>query len=75
MTNKELILQLLDTDLNAECDLRKTVGNVTFKPMTTSKWIRDGQHAVVCEKCGCRVSVNAYPSMRFCFICGAEMVG
>jgi len=73
MTNRELIVKLLDSDLDAEVDLRKAVGNLEFKPVKQGHWIKDGQHAVYCDKCGCRVSVKAYPNMKYCFVCGAKM--
>ena len=73
MTNKELIVNLLDTDLNAEVELRKTVGDLEFKPVTSGEWIRDGQHAVYCSVCNTRVSIKASAEMNYCFNCGAEM--
>ena len=73
MTNKDLILVLLDADLNAEVDLKKTIGHVTFKPVITAKWLKDNDHAVSCSRCNCRVSKIASANMNYCFICGAEM--
>jgi len=73
MTNKELIEMLLDTDLNQEVDLRKTIGDVEFKPVFRAKWHPDGSHAVFCSRCGCRVSKIASTEMDYCFKCGAEM--
>ena len=73
MTNKELIILLLDSDLQADTDIKKTVGDIEFRPEIISKWIRDGQHAVHCEKCNCRVSYKASQSMNYCFNCGAKM--
>ena len=73
MTNKELIINLLDTNLNAETDLKKTIGHVTFKPVVTAKWVKDNNNAVFCSRCGCRVSKIASANMNYCFICGAEM--
>ena len=73
MTGKELIIKLLDTNLDAEVDLRKMVGDIEFKPVRVGNWVRDGQHAVYCSKCNCRVSVKAYRSMNYCFVCGAKM--
>lgn len=73
MTNRELIIKLLDTDLSADCDLKKTIGDVEFKPEIISRWVREGQFAVHCERCNCRVSNKAFQEMRYCFKCGAKM--
>ena len=73
MTNKELIIKLLNTDLDAECNIKKTIGNINFKPEIVGSWVRDGQHAVRCDRCGCRVSNKAYIVMNYCFNCGAKM--
>ena len=73
MTNKELVIKLLDTDLDAVVDLRKTVGDMEFKPVLKGDWVKNGQHAVTCSNCGCRVSIKAYVNMNYCFNCGAKM--
>jgi len=73
MTNKELIVKLLDSDLDAEVDLKKTIGHLEFKPETVGRWLPDGQHAVLCDKCSCRVSKKASVEMNYCFMCGAKM--
>lgn len=73
MTNKELIIQLLDSDLDAEVDLKKTIGAMEFKPETLGKWLPDGSHAVICSRCNCRVSRKAAATMMYCFTCGAKM--
>ena len=73
MTNKELIRMLLDTDLNQEVDLKKTIGDVEFKPVITATWKSDGNHAVVCSHCECRVSKIASTEMDYCFKCGAQI--
>lgn len=73
MTNRELIVQLLNSDLNAEVDLKKTVGSLEFKPEIHGRWLSDGQHAVFCSQCNCRVSKRASATMPYCFNCGAKM--
>ena len=73
MTNKELIVQLLNSDLNAEVDLKKTIGNMEFKPEIVGRWLPDGQHAVLCSRCSCRISKKASATMNYCFSCGAKM--
>ena len=73
MTNKELIVLLLNTDLNAQVDLKRTIGDVVFKPEITGRWLREGQHAVSCSNCACRVSLKASKDMNYCFKCGAIM--
>lgn len=73
MTNKQLILLLLDSDLNAEADIKRTVGDIEFKPEFVGKWAREGQYAVYCSRCNCRVSLNASKAMNYCFNCGARM--
>ena len=73
MTNRELITQLLNCNLDDEVDLRKTIGEVEFRPVVTGRWMSNGQHAMLCNRCGCRVSMKAYVNMRFCFRCGANM--
>lgn len=73
MKNRELIIKLLNTDLDAEVDLKATVGEMDFRPQTTGTWLRDGQQSVICSTCGCRVSIRASYDMKFCFICGSQM--
>lgn len=73
MTNKELIVKLLDSDLNAETNLIKTIGNIAFKPEVKSRWIKAEGHTMQCEHCGCRVSNRACLKMNYCFSCGALM--
>ena len=73
MTNKELIVRLLDADLNAETNLVKTIGNIAFKPEITSKWVKAEGRTMKCEHCGCRVSGHACAEMNYCFKCGALM--
>ena len=73
MTNKELIIELLNSDLNATTDLKKVIGDVTFKPEVIGKWVKEGQHAVYCNVCNCRISLNASKEMNYCFKCGAKM--
>ncbi|MBO4543986.1 MAG: hypothetical protein J5725_12500 [Bacteroidales bacterium] len=46
-----------------------------FRPELTGRWIADGQHAVYCSHCNCRVSRKASIDMKYCFICGAKMEG
>lgn len=74
MTNRDLIVQLLNTDLDAECELVQTDTSDVI-PLAVAVWRKIGQHAVICSKCGCRVSEKACFNMRYCFICGAEMRG
>ena len=73
MTNRELIVELLKTDLDAPVELRKTVGQIEFKPINIATWQKDGQHAVYCSNCNCRVSVRASLDMNYCFKCGSQM--
>ena len=73
MTNRELIVELLNSDLDAEVDLRKTIGDLEFKPLVIGRWMGSDQHSVMCNKCGCRVSRKACSNMRYCFNCGAKM--
>lgn len=73
MTNKELIVLLLDTDLDEQVDLKRTVGDIVFKPVLFSSWEKEGQHAVHCGHCNCRVSLKASEEMDYCFKCGAQM--
>lgn len=75
MTNKELIVLLLDTDLDAQVDLKRTVGDIVFKPVITADWVKEGQHAVHCSVCNCRVSLKAAEEMNYCFKCGAQVRG
>ena len=73
MTNRELVILLLNSDLDASADVKKTIGDVEFKPEIIGKWVKEGQHAVHCDKCNCRVSLKASKSMNYCFNCGAKM--
>lgn len=73
MTNKELIVKLLDCNLNAKVDFKKTFGTSGDNPRLSAYWKKDGQHAVLCSSCGCRVSVSASRGMNYCFIRGAKM--
>jgi hypothetical protein len=75
MTNRELIVQLLSSDMDAEVDLKKTIGDMEFRPALAGRWVADGQHAVYCSHCNCRVSRKASMDMKYCFICGAKMEG
>lgn len=75
MTNRELIVQLLNCDLDAEADIKKTIGRMEFRPEIVGKWLHDGQHAVVCSQCNCRVSKKSSVLMNYCFNCGAKMGG
>lgn len=76
MKNKDLIIKLLDSNLDEEVDLQKTVGKLTFKPAITAKWVKEkgsqGQ-IVVCSRCECRVSRVSSIKMNYCFMCGAKM--
>lgn len=74
MTNRDLIMMLLHTNLDEEVDLARTVGTVDFKPALNSKWLRTGGHSVVCEHCGATVSLSGAKSMDYCFKCGAHMI-
>lgn len=74
MTNRDLILALLNTDLDAEVDLKRTIGEITFRPETIGVWLRDGQQSVICSTCGCKVSIRASSNMDFCFKCGSKMI-
>lgn len=75
MTNRDLIMLLLHTDLDEEVDLSRTIGtSIDFKPQVTGQWVRAGGHSVICSNCGCKVSINGARSMNYCFICSAKMI-
>lgn len=74
MTNRELMMMLLHTNLDEEVDLTRTIGEVNFKPQLNAQWIRAGGHSVLCGNCGCKVSLNGAKSMDYCFKCGAHMI-